>query len=102
ERTAKRVKIIQARRARLLASATHLRHTDTHGHRLRRRALRKEPEDDQAVAVPRHGDTPPPGQNPNQGVKRQAKWRIERWPDLRGSLVRCVSARWRWCWGALP
>jgi hypothetical protein len=34
ERTAKRVKIIQARRIRLLASATRLLHTDTHGHRL--------------------------------------------------------------------
>src|SRR6266567_4289439 len=34
------------------------RHTERHGHRLRLRDLRKEPEDDHAVAVLRHGDTP--------------------------------------------
>ena len=36
----------------------HLRHTDHRGHRLRLRALWKEPEEDQAVAVPCPGDTP--------------------------------------------
>jgi hypothetical protein len=68
ERTTKRVKIIQARRARLLASATRLLHTGTHGHRLRLRALWKEPEDDQTVAASCHGDTPSRGDKPD--IKR--------------------------------
>src|ERR687886_606142 len=25
---------------------------------------------------------------------------MERWPGLRGTLVRCVSVRWCWCWRA--
>jgi hypothetical protein len=30
------------------------------------------------------------------------KWRMERWPDLRGTLVRCVSVWWRWWWRPSP
>jgi hypothetical protein len=54
--------VIRPTMRRLLAQAFRLLHTDAHGHRPCLRDLWKEPEDDQTVAVPRHGDTPPPGQ----------------------------------------